>query len=444
MRGRPVRRASLIAASIASAPELPKKTRRPPVSRRSRSAELELGWRGEVVRDVREGRRLARHGIHEDRVRVTERVDRDAGEEVEVLGALDVPHPGALAPDEHGERRWDRLHHRVGAPVPIRRVVAARPVQRVHAGTTSVPMPASVKISSRIECGRRPSMTAALGTPPLDRLEAGRHLGDHAALQVRKQADELGGADDRHQRFPVGPVAVETLDIGEHDQLGGAERHGERSRGRVGVHIERLTGHLDVGRDRRHDRDAAGIHFRQHRDRIDLDHVADQSDINHVPVDKHPAPRAAEQPGVLARDRRGQGAVLVDHGDQLATDLAGQHHAHDLHRLGRGHPVPSDELARDAQPLEHRGDLRPAAVHHDRLDADMPQVDHVFGEGPLQSLVDHGVATELDHDDLAGELPQPRQALDEGGGFRLGMGEARVGGVHLLVGHEAYAEFSCT
>lgn len=33
-------------------------------------------------------------------------------------------------------------------------------------GTTIVPMPSSVKISSRIECGTRPSMTRAVVTPP--------------------------------------------------------------------------------------------------------------------------------------------------------------------------------------------------------------------------------------------------------------------------------------
>ena len=41
---------------------------------------------------------------------------------------------------------------------------------------------------------------------------------------------------------------------------------------------------------------------------------------------------------------------------------------------------PVDELALDLEPVEHRLDLRPAAVHHDRVDADLLEQHDVAGE----------------------------------------------------------------
>ncbi len=58
--------------------------------------------------------------------------------------------------------------------------------------------------------------------------------------------------------------------------------------------------------------------------------------------------------------------MLVDQADELATDLPDQHHPDDVHRLRRGDPQAAAELRLDAEPLEHRGDLRTAAVHDDR------------------------------------------------------------------------------
>jgi hypothetical protein len=130
-------------------------------------------------------------------------------------------------------------------------------------------------------------------------------------------------------------------------------------------------------------------------------------------------------------------ASSPDQRDQLATDLTGEDHTDDIHRLGRGDPVAADERTRDAEPVEHGRDLRPTAVHDHRLDADVPQVDHVLGERPLQIGVDHRVAAELDDDDLAREPLQPREGLDQD--MRL-----QLRAVLPLVVHEEYAEFSCT
>ena len=85
---------------------------------------------------------------NDPRVAVPRIVDREPGEEVEVLPAVGVPKPGALAADE--------LHRcpRVGG----HRVA---PLEALQAGdahlVTMVPMPASVNSSSSSEWGRRPS-----------------------------------------------------------------------------------------------------------------------------------------------------------------------------------------------------------------------------------------------------------------------------------------------
>ena len=73
-----------------------------------------------------------------------------------------------------------------------------------------------------------------------------------------------------------------------------------------------------------------------------------------------------EQAGVLAGEADRERAVLVDQADQLALHLADEHHPDDVHRLGRGDPQAAPELRLDAEPVEHRGDLRAAAVHDDR------------------------------------------------------------------------------
>ena len=112
--------------------------------------------------------------------------------------------------------------------------------------------------------------------------------------------------------------------------------------------------------------------------------------------------------------------MLVEQADELAADLAGEHHADDVHDLGRGDPQPAPELALEPEPVEHGGDLRAAAVHDDRPQPGIPQEGDVLGEGALEVVVDHGVAAVLDDDEGAAEPLEPRQRLDEGLGLALG------------------------
>ena len=51
-----------------------------------------------------------------------------------------------------------------------------------------------------------------------------------------------------------------------------------------------------------------------------------------------------EQAGVLAGEPDRERAVLVDQADELAADLADEHHPDDVHRLGRGDAQAAAEL----------------------------------------------------------------------------------------------------
>src|SRR4051794_14439579 len=81
---------------------------------------------------------------------------RDPCEEVEVLVALGIPQPRALAAHELDGQPGVGAHHEVALE---RLEVGER-----H-GTTFVPMPSSVNSSSSTECGSRPSTMCAAPTP---------------------------------------------------------------------------------------------------------------------------------------------------------------------------------------------------------------------------------------------------------------------------------------
>src|SRR5690606_3526670 len=137
----------------------------------------------EKVGDVAEQRDLVGDGADDCRVAGAERADGDAAEEVEVLLAVGVPQPGALAVGE-GDAGGAVVVHQGGLPPPGQFLIAhqcassavppasfvpsaslASPAPPGSSGTTMVPMPSSVKISSRMECWTRPSMTRAVRTP---------------------------------------------------------------------------------------------------------------------------------------------------------------------------------------------------------------------------------------------------------------------------------------
>ena len=309
----------------------------------------------------------------------------------------------------------------------------------VTPGSTWVPTPSSVKISSSTACGTRPSMTVARGDAALRR-PAGRRsiFGHHARWPgVGSSSASASGRDLADHVVAVGPVAVEALDVGEHEQLLGAQRDGQRGGGGVGVDV------VDRGRRRRARRWRRPGSGRPRRGRATASGRTSATSPTRPRSTSSPSTTVlvrlgGEQAGVLAGEPDRERAVLVDQADELALDLADQHHPDDVHRLGRGDP----QAARNSDSMPSRSsiarDLRAAAVHDDRLEAGVAQEGDVLGEGPLEGVVGHRVAAVLHHDDLAVVALQPGQRLGEGGGL------GGVGGGVLVVRSSVMRSTRCS
>ncbi len=242
-----------------------------------------------------------------------------------------------------------------------------------------------------------------------DGVGAAGDLGDHAAGD-RAVGDELvefvgGGLAD--QAGGVGDVAAQALDVGEVDQLLGAERLGDRAGDGVGVDVVRLTGL--VAADRGDHGDELVVEQPVDHLGVDLGDVADEAELR-------VAGGRPDQAGVDAADADGVAAVHVDRGDELRVDLPLEHHAGDVDGLGVGDPQAVDELGFLAEPFHQLGDLRTAAVHDDRAHPDEAHQHDVLGEQGERIVVGgagEGIAAVLDDDGLAGEPPDVRQRLDE-------------------------------
>ena len=85
-------------------------------------------------------------------------------------------------------------------------------------------------------------------------------------------------------------------------------------------------------------------------------------------------------------------ALGVDQRHDLLVDRAGQHHLDDLDCLLVGNPEPALEARLDAHLGEHGADLRPAAMHDDRVDAGLLEQRDVAREGLAERGVAHGMA----------------------------------------------------
>ena len=105
-------RASLIAASLASAPELPKKTRASGAEARGEPLRQPRRRLRQVeVRGVQQPLRLLPDRLHDPRVAVARVADRDAGQEVEVGLALGVVESRSLAAHERHRLARVGVHH---------------------------------------------------------------------------------------------------------------------------------------------------------------------------------------------------------------------------------------------------------------------------------------------------------------------------------------------
>src|SRR6202042_245585 len=274
--------------------------------------------------------------------------------------------------------------------------------------------------------------------------QAGLHLRDHAGRQRGQQLGQVDRVELADHLVRGGPVQVEALDVGQHDELGRAERHRQGGGGGVGVDVVDRAVAVAAG-DAGDDREAAVVEQRLHHRRVGRDDLADQADVDRLAVDQGVLAGGGEQVGVLAGEADRVRAVPVDEADDVLVDLAVEHHPDHVDGLLGGDPQPGGEDRLDPEPVEVGGHLRAAAVHDHRAEPGAPQEHQVLGEPGPQLVGRHRVPAVLDHHGLAVELIQPRQRLDQRG--RLGGGGGPAGGV-LAAGdhdrHVEYAEFSCT
>ena len=123
-----------------------------------------------------------------------------------------------------------------------------------------------------------------------------------------------------------------------------------------------------------------------------------------------------KQAAVLAGDADGVAAMAVDERNDFLVHLAAQHHFHYIDRRLVGDALAVDELRFDAEGEEGLADLRPAAVHHHRVDADVFHHHDVAGEVFLELLGHHGMAAVFDDQGLVVEVPDEGQGLQQGFG----------------------------
>ena len=263
----PCLRASLMAHSFASAPELVKKICPSwPVASSSSSLTAIAACGGdrvgEEVGHVQQRCGLVGDRLGDHRVGVTERHHGDPGEEVEVALAVRVPQLGAAprsnmiagAPNTgmNGHAASGRgvevvchqaaPHRRHRRPGPIGRCrVVGTADHRADAGVGE-------DLEQQDVCDP-PVEDVGAAHSVAHRLDAARDLRDHAAgdRAVGDQRVELVGGGLADQRRRVVDVAAQTFDVGEVDELLGAERLGDRAGHGVGVDVVRLPG--DVGAD---------------------------------------------------------------------------------------------------------------------------------------------------------------------------------------------------
>ncbi len=137
------------------------------------------------------------------------------------------------------------------------------------------------------------------------------------------------------------------------------------------------------------------------------------------------------QTAVLARQTDRVTAEVVDQRDDVLLHFAAEHPFDDFHRLFVGDAHALDERALLADLLQRLVDLRTAAVHDDRVNADQLQQDHVAREALLQPLLRHGVAAVVDdhrsYRDTGGCRAAPRPGFQLSGWARSAKGrEART------------------
>ena len=205
----------------------------------------------------------------------------------------------------------------------------------------------------------------------------------------------------------VGGVAQPAGDVGEEDDLVGAERARHRARGLVGVDVVGVP--LAVGADRRDHRDVVLGDVVEDVD-VDALDAPDEADVLAV---RGGLARDAEQQAVVAAQPDRGLAVAVQAQDDVLVDLADEDHLGHLDGVGVADAQAADELHRQPEALHVGRDLRAAAVDDDRVDPDVLEQHDVARELLAQRRVLHRRAAVLDDDGAAVELADVGQRLEQ-------------------------------
>jgi hypothetical protein len=121
----------------------------------------------------------------------------------------------------------------------------------------------------------------------------------------------------------------------------------------------------------------------------------------------------ADHPAILAGNAHRQRAGPGDQAGDIFIDGAGQHHLHHFHHRRVRDTQTVDERGLDGEALQHRVDLRAAAMHHHRIDADLLQQRDVVAELLGEVFLTHRMTTVFHHHGRAGIAAQERQGLCE-------------------------------
>ena len=241
--------------------------------------------------------------------------------------------------------------------------------------------------------------------------DGGLQFGNHAAgddLPARQQFLRLL---EVHLLDEPSLVVEHAGDIGQQHQARSFERRRQGAGHGVGVDV--VGGAVAADPDGSDHGDHALVEQRHQQGRVDLLWLADEAEVDILPVAGGRQFARHNQGGVLARDADAAAAGAVEKPGQLFVDAAAQHHLGDLDGGAVGDAQPVGETAADAEAIEHGLDARRAAMHHHRTQAAVVQQHDILGETGAGGGVLHGVAAVFDHDGLAGILLHEGQRLGE-------------------------------
>ena len=236
--------------------------------------------------------------------------------------------------------------------------------------------------------------------PGADGLDAGLDLRDHAAGNdaLFLELLSLGHGQFRDQ---MAFLVQHARDIGQQQQAFGARRPGDGTRRRIGVDVIGLAPFTHT--DRRDDGDEIALAQDFQDRRVAIIGLADETEIQHLLdiafgiLGRALQLARLDQPAILAGQADRLTAFGLQRGHDLFVDRACQNHFDDVDRFLVGDAQPVDEDAFLRHPVQHLADLRPAAMHDDRIHPDLFQQHDVPGKEPRQMGVAHGM-TAVFHD----------------------------------------------